>query len=61
MLSMILTILLYITIYGSVGLIYKAADNSESEITTKRLVSAGILIMSIIASMREIHVGTDTQ
>lgn len=58
---MILTILLYFAVYSISILAFKTANDSASNKTRKRYIAIGIIILAIIASARDIHVGTDTQ
>lgn len=60
MISTLLTVSLYTFIYGTATFVFKAADNTKSELKRKRLLVCGIIIMAIFASMRDISVGTDT-
>ena len=61
MISTVLTIILYIAVYGVTALIFKAANDSVSDKTAKRYIAFGIIILAVVACLRDVNVGTDTQ
>ena len=58
--SVIFTIFTYSIIYGGAFIFFKSADRAASDSKRKYLVFAGIIYLSIFASVRDISVGTDT-
>ena len=60
MITTLLTVSLYIVVYSTAILVFKAADSTKSEAKKKRIVVCGIIFMALFACMRDISVGTDT-
>lgn len=61
MISTILTIIFYFVVYSITTLIFKVANDSVSVRITKRYIAIGIMIMALVACLRDVAVGTDTQ
>lgn len=60
MISILLTIFIYLFVYCVATLIFMAADKSKSVINERNYILLGILFLSLFACCRDIHVGTDT-